>query len=124
MEQVAPFLSELMFSLNKNDSGELVIKGAHAKRSSYIQLDDGSRIGHTQSMAEPLSCVDVAELELCLGDTLAAALLELEQAKAAKAALQQQVGTLESELEQANAARGALEQQLALTKAELRAALV
>lgn len=101
MEQVAPFLSELMFALNKNADGELVIKGAHAKRSSFIQLDDGSRVAHSQGMAEPLSLADDGQLSLCIGDTLTAALLELEQVKAERDKLQGRLAELEPELEQA-----------------------
>lgn len=101
MQQIGPYLSELLFVLDKNSDGDLVVKGAHAKRASYIQADSGDRIGYAQGMAEPLCLVSGDELSLCLGDTLTAALLELEQVKAERDKLQGRLAELEPELEQA-----------------------
>lgn len=81
MQQIGPYLAELLFALEYND-GALVLKGVHCKQQSHLLKPDGTAFAYETTPAQGVCTVDRAELELAIGQVAAAALTELEQVKA------------------------------------------
>ena len=94
MQQIGPYLAELLFALEHND-GALALKGVHCKQQSHMLKPDGTAFAYETTPAQGVCTVDRAELELAIGQVAASALTELEQVKSERDRLQSRVAELE-----------------------------
>lgn len=117
MRKQGPFMHELLFILNMNESEQLVITGAHTKSLTRILDDDDKELSSQMGSATGIDLADPDQLAVALGPVSAAMVAQVadltqqlnaanqagQELETAHGVLQQDFGALQQQFDDVSA---------------------